>query len=534
MQPPAAAPAQGNNGMAAPNQAANLGYDPRMAAMAQQSLQNPNAGDAFTNPLMPGSPKDMLAGAAVGIGIGKSLGFLHDKGIILKIAELTGKIPGLGKVNELIQKKILENPSLLKHDWFREMTLTEAYGKASADKAAEAAVRSMEQRKIAMVLKPFQGNEAVMKHLGGAANFEEFLGRATDEKIKTIAAGDKKLTKVLTGLRQQIKGKSNVYKPIVESEARLLHEMEQKGVGPVGRHVAIMFHRMQRIFGGETMKGSLPGMGKKLVEGGTASTVAGEAATGISGFLKKQSSGLFGPALAGLLIIGQSFAKAHKAPQGEKTKTFFHDFLGTGLGQFLGWEVGHKILGATGLPEKVLGKWAAKLPLGFLSKVPVLRAVAGVTLGGTLFELGSMLVIGSIFQKIMEKVSHRIFGKPSDAAINGKPNPQGAQPNQLQSQQPSFPQRPQGQQFQSTQGGLSNTQPGGLNRQTQRGVYNQLFSRPTGQGMGAAGGQPISSLSPSEISQSQAAQTYQQEASQMLGGPWNNENPLDPFKGTSH
>lgn len=504
-----------------------MGLDPRQLAMARQALQSPNAGDGFSNPnganseemvnpLMPGTPADMLAGGVVGTGIGLGMNYLSQKGSTVQAAKFIDKLPGISKLSAWLDQKVLKNPSFNEKAWVKEMTLAHARGAASPEAAVKAAMAQMEARHIGMVLKPFEKNPEIIKRLGGHTSFEKFMEAATRE-VGTLAKGTKaeqKLAKTIRGLGQQIKGKNNLYSPLFRDQARLVHLLEKEGVGPIGRSAAMGMNYLHRIFGGEMLKDSMSFMKK----GGNASAAAAASVTpgaqaavnatekGLIGGSKGLFGKLFGPFLAGAMIIGQSFAKAKKAPEGEKGRTFFHDFIGTGIGQFIGWEFGRKVLNSFGIVPKLLGGAARKLPFGFLSKVPLLKVISGVTLGGVVTEMLAMFVIAGLFQKVFEGISHKIFGTPSKDALEGG---KGKPAQQLPSS--------------------TNGQP--LSRKSR---YNSLFSPASAQaGLPNTHGQAAVTgnftLTPSQISTSMAAQRSQQNESQVLGSNWNEHNFFNPF-----
>jgi len=234
----------------------------------------------------------------------------------------------------------------------------------------------------------------------------------------------------------------------------------------VGQFLALNGQYLQRIFNGDTLSmGSKPIVNQKLF---------GAAGDFIKGMFNAK---VLGPMTAGAFIIGMSAQKAKNAQEGEKTKTFFHDFFGTGIANFVGWELGRKWLNSSGLVYKALGRFGTKRPLynpigsrlpivgercgkgveKWLSSNPwVAKAIgsdhlvtqiisgvsgkwlggffAGATLGGIATEMIAMLAFGSAFQFVGEKIAHVIFGKPSQDSIDGKgqQQPQAMNPQMMQ------------------------------------------------------------------------------------------------------
>ena len=68
------------------------------------------------------------------------------------------------------------------------------------------------------------------------------------------------------------------------------------------------------------------------------------------------------------MTFGQALAGAHSAPDDEKASTFAHKFLGFGVGNFLGWEAGRRLLNKT----QVVSRTMQKLGLSkFIHKLPI-------------------------------------------------------------------------------------------------------------------------------------------------------------------
>lgn len=541
-----------NPAQAAAMAQAMQGIDPRMLAMAQQQMADPNGGDILGS-ILPG-PREAALGAGAGIVTALGLSALMGE-------KLDGPIPGVAKwidgragVNQVSQWLERHQASLTKRfpflgEGFLSNTLClddkgqpilDAKGKPVHDWTH--AVAKMEEKHIGKVLEKFPNRlsepqqkayEALLsKHqtaIGAkyAALTEEYFkeqlqklesefsgdalttykaklnkereaalqwaqktpaftrkqadwlaahtqqGRfqnvmnATQAKLEVLEELGSKATKeqqqlyqTLRGLKERISGLNSFYKPSYEAQAKLAANLARDGVGPIGRTIALGGQYLQRIFNGETLS-----MGSK------------KAHRGFMGFMNMS---LLGPLAAGALIFGMSFKKANHAKEGEKTKTFFHDFFGSGIANFIGWELGKKWLNSTGLFHKVLGRFATKRPFdatrigrwmpffgenfgkmvqkacgGGNMAAKVMGTVFGkglggffsrMTLGGLATELTAMFVFGSGIQWVGEKIAHVIFGKPSKESIEGpsarNTTPQGPQAQMAANLMPGSPMAP--------------------------------------------------------------------------------------------
>lgn len=401
----------------------------------------------------------------------------------------------------------------------------------------------------------FAEKEAAWFKNPSQANLNNLIANA-DTKIAYLESlGDKatkeqrNLLKYFNGLRERASGIQKYYNPIYQGQAEVSAMLKSKGVGPIGRMIGSSMNYLKRIFNGETFQ-----PGHQLEKGGLF-------------------SGLGGTVFAGMFIFGQAVKKARDAKEGEKTKTFFHDFLGAGLFNFIGWEIGRKVLNGSGIFHQVpkmlpflksskrpfnnrvirylpiigegFGKGVRKLigenkwgiRLGNFSGKWLGGGLARLTLGGLATELIAMFVIGGLFQKVGEKLSHMIFGKPSEESLEGKSKKQqnGQQP-QNAAMAPNGPQNPalNGAFNPMAQQGMPAVQPGGyfpataMSQPIQRTGYANFPSQagrpaygqpqPTGQPTPfqapLQAPKPVSSISPDDIRRSPAAAAalnYQQQ-----------------------
>ncbi len=202
----------------------------------------------------------------------------------------------------------------------------------------------------------------------------------------------------LRGAYNRIDGLKSHYISVYKGQKTLRDTLKAGQVGPVGRILADVGNSTRRLLSGSTF-------GQKLSK---------------TPFLN-----MFTPALMGAFTMGQAFTMASKAEEGDKLASFSHEFLGFGVGNLLGWEMGRRFLNKFGIVDKAMGffnksHWAEKIAIQiprFLQKIPFigpkLQAVKwGITLVGFAAEMGAMFVTGHYLQKGGEWVSHAIFGKP--------------------------------------------------------------------------------------------------------------------------
>lgn len=407
------------------------GIDPALQAQIAQSLQNPNGGDGFSaqggaapgavpSPasFLPGSPTDLLIGAGVGTGIGLGLSAINGKwNGTEKLAKFVDNLPGVRQLSGHLESRLakVQKPGM------REWLLRDA-----VDKGAPAAIANAEKRQLSMMSKGYAAKfPEVQKLLAGGTTFDGAKSALTQKiaaleaKGKSLSKAEYKSLKAYRGAFQSIHGmKTFSYSAVHAQQAAQMAHLTAKGVGPIGRSVAHLSMYTERIFNGGTLKNMLGG---KADEAGAKAFSLGR---------------LLPAALGGAFIIGGAVSKARKAKEGEKTSTFMHEFWGIGIGSLVGWEVGQKFLtaiGFRGLMDKVGSKLGASHLAnrvmtpgrGLLEKVfspasvsKVAKFLPKFTFGGVTVGLLGMFAFGSIFQKIFEKASDSIFGKPSPESLN--------------------------------------------------------------------------------------------------------------------
>ncbi|WP_373531657.1 hypothetical protein [Vampirovibrio sp.] len=494
------------------------GVDPRMMAQAQQQVADPNGGDLLN--IFPG-PKEMGIGMVAGLGTAYGFSALMGQqynGPIPAVAKWLDNVPGVRKLTDWAGARYQKLGG--KHPWLKEGLLTTASSvpvnlskdpaKLQWQKYAQNSVSDMEKRHIEAMMEKFPNrfndnlkkayeqqylqakkldiikaynqhvdknfkqrikdlpanSDAYQEILRGKEkrrlkadtpffnfaqkdaqwlknphnlNFETTLNQARaqlhylENATHPLSPDEKQILQKLRGLKERIRGLKGHYKPAYEAQAKLTAKLAEGNVGPLGRMMALSGQYIQRIFNGDTLS-----LGSKSIF----------------------NASLLGPLMAGGFLFGMSLQKAKNAKEGEKTRTFFHDFFGTGIANFVGWELGRKWLNSSTAFHKLLGKFGTMRPFDNAvgSRIPIFgerfgkgvqkllggegsrfakgmgtvfgKGIGGffarLTMGGLATELIAMFAIGSAFQFGGEKIAHLIFGKPSKDSLDGK----GKQPAQ--------------------------------------------------------------------------------------------------------
>lgn len=356
------------------------------------------------------------------------------------------------------------------------LTLPSGATAAEQKAAVETAVRQMEQRKLGKSLENFQkyfkpNKKTGVNEMGKAyqamhsaklegnalhlvslnpkqwpegKTFAQLLPELKDQiahlkGIQNPKKPEKRLIRIMENLFERVDGMNNHIKPSFESQAFSSAKMSAEGVGLFGRTFGTFMHTIQRIFSGSTVSGGpMENLGER-VDGmlgikvdaadvvpsfkNWASNLSHVGEQGFFNHMLEKSRSLakilgakitphIGGVMIGVMIFGTSFKKAHDAKDGDKTRSFFHDLLGVGIANFIGWEFGKQFLGAMNFSEHVFGKSASNRLPGFLRKIPF---IGTWTLGAFAVEILAMTVFGGVlFQPIGEKISHLLFGKPRD------------------------------------------------------------------------------------------------------------------------
>lgn len=356
------------------------GVDAQTQAMIQQAMADPNAMDAFRRqmgqvlgpqagaegapgamppnpfaaggiPGMPG-PQELAIGAAGGFGIYKGLeyAFKGDNPLIVRGAKWLDSRPGLNQLSGWLENRMagLRNPRL----------------KALFSRIAPA---DFEKQVVADTLQTTRKRFA--RHGVPEAAVNKIMASSTiDEAFDNLKAAGLDKDKDFKGLFNRMTGLKN---NVVVQYGKKYALLQKTNAGPVGRFFLSLGDHIRGIFGGEA---SQMGQGRMLK--------------------------LLGPLMVGGLVIGMALKEAKDAPPGEKIKSFFHNFLGTGIGLFVGMQVGTKVLGSTG----IIGK--------LLKGANVAKFLGRFSIGGAIATFVGMFLLSIPFQKAGEWLSHAIFGKP--------------------------------------------------------------------------------------------------------------------------
>jgi len=174
----------------------------------------------------------------------------------------------------------------------------------------------------------------------------------------------------------------------IRDKAKMTAEMRKRGVGSIGKFYVNTMDHMKNIFGGEMMMGS---MGKNKM-----------AAIPML---------IFGSLVSSAMVIAPAIHAGNQADKGDKTKSFLENFVGFGICNFIGWELGRRFLAGTGLMHKILGRHSLKHPLKFMKPIPGFlgRWAGRTTLGGFATELVAMFAAGAIAESMGKKVVDLFF-----------------------------------------------------------------------------------------------------------------------------
>ncbi len=434
--------------------APGAGTDPKQLQAVLNALQNPDAGDQVQiknpfedNPFFP-KPQHMAYGAGAGIGIAavleklfQSKGAGREYDLILRAAKRFDSLPGIRHASQFMEDKIVNkilarsNGLSRKQRWYYQHLMNRLPPQAAERYVVKDIVNTLRGhvdddllKKLTnerllkgaepakAVLQTLEGGEKfligknlaklpknipaeALKELQAATTFKEahrVISRhgLKKEAAEFLKAVDKTTAKRLFGLRSRLKGEISLHFEPYKMQHGLSKTLRQKNVGPIGRAIVTVSNTVRRIFSGSTLM-----MGRKVAEPAAEKS-----------FLR--SIPIIGPAMMGALIVGQSFTQASKAEKGEKLSSFMHDFIGFGIGNFVGWEIGRQILKKSQVFTRLFTKLGlGKLATKTLFRVPVLGF--GVTITGFLVEMTAIFGFGGVFQKVGEWFSHKIFGKPT-------------------------------------------------------------------------------------------------------------------------
>jgi hypothetical protein len=250
----------------------------------------------------------------------------------------------------------------------------------------------------------YAGFQAALRTKSGYQGVVEFVGNAAKGIVRNLKpTGSTTLTQLeehfgqyhmmslleRRGLADKLKSLMNPFAkhvrylgknhiPVVEGEHALFRTLQAEGVGPVGRFFGKIGYYVHRIFEGNNIKR-------------------------LGGGLVTESSPLFGRLLVSLAIFGFAVSGYHKAPEKSKVARFF-DYLASGMGGYLGFDVGRHLVHELGLFTRnaKFAAWSAKKMLGFLPW----------TYRGFMGEMIAPMIVAAGVGFVAQKVSHMIFGDP--------------------------------------------------------------------------------------------------------------------------
>lgn len=421
--------------------------DPAVQQMAAQMMQGGGLEALMGGQGMPGmtgangepmesmlpDPASLATGMAIGVPTALGLTAVAQPERIGKAAGFLNGLPFMDKVNkffdELINTKLLKNTEFgKKHATRIKAALTTLAPKDLEKLMLDDIIEATEKKYKRIfdknpLLRSQLKRETTLKGLSAKLNDAGFI----DDLVKANkglgkeayhSGGLRKLfgkganeKKLFGGVRNFAKGQQHVLERYGKRFGVINPEFAAKGAAGIeglslGRSFKSMFSHLEGIFSGDALKES--GFGRKLLGVGDEVAKAGG-----SGGLKAMLPKLLGPAMMGAFVFGFPMMQAKKAEEGQKTKTFFHGLLGEQLGLFMGWEVARGVLRGSGLVGKALKG------LG-MTRFLVKGSVAGFAV-----EMAAMFVLSKPFQKVGEKISHMIFGKPKahdEAAKKKAPN----------------------------------------------------------------------------------------------------------------
>jgi hypothetical protein len=390
------------------------------------------------------SPREFAMGSVAGLALLPIFNRVNrEKGALERLAMFLDRQPGIHWAGQKMDKAFrLSGHAFLKQDWVRNLTFADAVvpegaSKKMQERASLAAIHRMESYQLAVTMAQLnryfpdksgsQGRNlrATYQHLfpgqAGSSSINllkpetvknkgfQVVIQDLEGKIKMLSARQNKtrderfILKRLTATHSRLRGLNGLYKPSFESAAVTTARLSAKGTGFAGRMIKGVGLILQQNFSGATAVGGRMGVGANPVTTGGSHAFAQK--TVWSGL--KQARGFLLPAIFGLgMILATSIHRYNKAKPGEKKAAFFHDFLGFGVGNLVGWELGRRFLTGVGF-SRVFGKQAARIVL----------PLANWTLGGVATELTAMFLVAGQSQKLLEKVSHVFFGTPSKESL---------------------------------------------------------------------------------------------------------------------
>ena len=174
--------------------------------------------------------------------------------------------------------------------------------------------------------------------------------------------------------------------PMVAERHALREALKNRGIGPVGRFFASLGYDLQRTLSGTRYR-SL---------GGRAIMDSSPALYRVLGSLGMS-----------FLTFGFAVSSAYKAPKESRTARFF-DALATGLGGFMGFEMGQRLIAETGLMTR--WGWFSRL---CTRTIPLINLTPWKpTWGGFIGTLVIPAILGWGISTLFQKPMNWIFGNP--------------------------------------------------------------------------------------------------------------------------
>ncbi|MBY0403293.1 MAG: hypothetical protein K2X66_05295 [Cyanobacteria bacterium] len=398
-----------------PSQIDALPLSPEQKAYIKRSLANPDADDAykpheFKNPLMPAGPEGFVAGGAAGVGSAYLLGKFFenakngDPSLLVRSARKLDGLPGVRQVSSFLENQVVAR--FRKGGVWPQELVTHMdpalVVKNHLDPLKQITIKELET-KLLPHMKP-AAFETIKKTIL-KANTPQELETLMPKILKAIPRIAPKASygankKIINELVKASQGLESSFFSLYREQHKLFKALGPE-VGPIGRMYANSMYYLRQIMGGHTMH-----MGASA----TAEVAATESKgllSRIGGFFGKNVFPHFGSFLTGGIIFGMALGEAKEAEKGDKTKAFFHNLLGVGLGQFIGWSVGKRLMRP--LLNHIAPAFFKKAALGRLANI--LPSFLRFTRGGLVAELAAMFIISIPFQRAGEWIATKVFGK---------------------------------------------------------------------------------------------------------------------------
>jgi hypothetical protein len=401
---------------------------------------------------------EMLLAMGGGGALGYAINFLSQSDRMMHHAQLMEKIPGFGHISRGLDGTFMPE-SLRKQDWWRYYTMSHPEADTAFDKAMQAKKAGNEGAKVLHLEEareiltknaqdvhltrtvrslnghfnasrrwsaPWSKSKDVSAHYDalhqavGGINLKELakspeLAKKHDlenivnslkahidhlEKQTKLSKENQHLLHALNGAHDHLeKGlllESGVAAGSIKDSVEMALKAREANLGVFGKGYISFLHQMRNIFCGDFLTAGSDLKGK-----------------GLAGLMKGAGGMAFGILVSSAMVIAPAIHAGNEADKGDKKKAFFENFIGFGIFNFIGWEMGRRFLARTGIVQKLMGRHALKHPLKiFGNKKYGSQWARRMTLVGFGTELLAMFAFGSLAQSGGEWLSHKIFGKP--------------------------------------------------------------------------------------------------------------------------